>query len=163
MYRTIVVGTDGSDTGTLAVERAAGLAAGLGAHLVVVTAYEPGAAWPKRSSRHPARRGSGKERSHDEVEAILLQARDLCRAAGMADVVTRSVLGDPAVALLDVAGEVGADVIVVGNVGVSGGMRFLLGSVPNRVLHRAPCDVIVALTKEAVRARRSDAHSQVGE
>ena len=54
--------------------------------------------------------------------------------------------GDPADAILDVAEERGADLIVVGNKGMSGAKRFLLGSVPNRVSHHAPCSVLIIRT-----------------
>ena len=54
--------------------------------------------------------------------------------------------GDPADAILDVAEERGADLIVVGNKGMTGAKRFLLGSVPNKVCHHAPCSVLIIRT-----------------
>ena len=54
--------------------------------------------------------------------------------------------GDPADAILDVAEETKADLIVVGNKGMTGAKRFLLGSVPNKVSHHAPCDLIIVRT-----------------
>ena len=54
--------------------------------------------------------------------------------------------GDPADAILDVAEELGADLIVVGNKGMTGAKRFLLGSVPNQVSHHAPCAVMIVRT-----------------
>ena len=54
--------------------------------------------------------------------------------------------GDPADAILDVAEEQGADLIVVGNKGMTGAKRFLLGSVPNKVSHHAPCSVMIIRT-----------------
>ena len=54
--------------------------------------------------------------------------------------------GDPADAILDVAEERGADLIVVGNKGMTGAKRFLLGSVPNKVSHHAPCSVLIIRT-----------------
>ena len=54
--------------------------------------------------------------------------------------------GDPADAILDVAEEQGADLIVVGNKGMTGAKRFLLGSVPNKVSHHAPCSVLIVRT-----------------
>ena len=51
--------------------------------------------------------------------------------------------GDPADAILDVAEERNADLIVVGNKGMTGAKRFLLGSVPNKVSHHAPCCVLI--------------------
>ena len=54
--------------------------------------------------------------------------------------------GDPADAILDVAEEQNADLIVVGNKGMTGAKRFLLGSVPNKVSHHAPCSVLIIRT-----------------
>ena len=54
--------------------------------------------------------------------------------------------GDPADAILDVAEERGADLIIVGNRGRAGAKRFLLGSVPNRISHHAPCAVLIIRT-----------------
>ncbi len=54
--------------------------------------------------------------------------------------------GDPADAILKVAEDVEADLIVVGNKGMTGARRFLLGSVPNKVSHHAPCSVFIART-----------------
>ena len=54
--------------------------------------------------------------------------------------------GDAADAILDVAEEQAADLIVVGNKGMTGAKRFLLGSVPNKVSHHAPCSVLIVRT-----------------
>jgi nucleotide-binding universal stress UspA family protein len=54
--------------------------------------------------------------------------------------------GDPADAILDVAEENNADLIVVGNKGMTGAKRFLLGSVPNKVSHHAPSSVMIIRT-----------------
>jgi nucleotide-binding universal stress UspA family protein len=54
--------------------------------------------------------------------------------------------GDPADAILDVAEEQDADLVVVGNKGMTGAKRFLLGSVPNKVSHHAPCSVLIIRT-----------------
>ena len=65
---------------------------------------------------------------------------------GVADVRTRSEPGDPADALIDAAEDTGGDVIVVGSRGMTGATRFFLGSVPNKVSHHAPCDVLIVST-----------------
>ena len=62
------------------------------------------------------------------------------------DVVTHAREGDPADAILDVAEENGADLVMVGNKGMTGAKRFLLGSVPNKISHHAPCDVWIVRT-----------------
>ena len=66
--------------------------------------------------------------------------------AGLQDVETFARQGDAADAILDVAEEQRADLIVVGNRGMTGAKRFLLGSVPNKVSHHAPCSVLIVRT-----------------
>ncbi|HZD65899.1 MAG TPA: universal stress protein [Acidimicrobiales bacterium] len=147
MYDTIVVGTDGSETAAVAVRRAAGLAGRLGAALVVVSAYQPVSEERLRRQRQETPdEFSWMVNPQEEVNEILTEAQRLCAAEGAGDVRTRAVDDAPADALLDVAAQVGADLIVVGSVGMSGARRFLIGSVPNRVAHHAPCDVIIVRT-----------------
>ena len=83
--------------------------------------------------------------SESDVEATLSDASDQIKEAGV-KVETFSREGDPADAILDVAEEQGADLIVVGNKGMTGAKRFLLGSVPNKVSHHAPCSVMIIRT-----------------
>lgn len=59
---------------------------------------------------------------------------------------THARKGDPADAILDVAQEQDAALIVVGNKGMTGTRRLLLGSVPNNVAHHAPCSVLIVRT-----------------
>ena len=74
-----------------------------------------------------------------------LGARFVARQAGVSvNVYPRQ--GDPADAILDVAEEQEADLVVVGNKGMTGAKRFLLGSVPNKVSHHAPCSVLIIRT-----------------
>jgi len=72
-------------------------------------------------------------------------ASGLAREAGI-EATGHAREGDPADAILDVAEETGADLIVVGNKGMTGVSRFLLGSVPNKIAHHAPCDVLIVRT-----------------
>ena len=65
--------------------------------------------------------------------------------AGDLDVQQHVRTGEPAPEIVAIAREVGADVIVLGSVGMRGAGR-LLGSVPNSVAHRAPCDVVIVKT-----------------
>jgi nucleotide-binding universal stress UspA family protein len=53
--------------------------------------------------------------------------------------------GDPAREIVAIAGQEDADLIVLGSVGMRGAGR-VLGSVPNSVSHRAPCDVVIVKT-----------------
>ena len=73
----------------------------------------------------------------EDVSATLAEAAEGLKEEGV-DVETHAREGDPADAILDVAEEQGADLIVVGNKGMTGAKRFLLGSVPNKVSHHAP-------------------------
>ena len=77
----------------------------------------------------------------EDVDATLRGAAEAAREGGV-EAETYARQGDPADAILDVAEEQGADLIVVGNKGMTGARRFLLGSVPNRVSHHAPCSVL---------------------
>jgi nucleotide-binding universal stress UspA family protein len=81
----------------------------------------------------------------EDVDATLREAAEEADAAGVeSEIYARQ--GDPADAILDVAEERGADLIVVGNKGMTGAKRFLLGSVPNKVSHHAPCSVLIIRT-----------------
>ena len=145
-YRNVVVGTDGSETAELAVEHAARLAGAFGARLTVVTAYSPGqGVTPQELDAAPE---DVRWRLVDSsgAEDLAGHAKTLAKAAGVQDVRTRVAAGDPASALLDVAQDTLADVIVVGSKGMTGASRFVLGSVPNKVSHHAPCDVLIVHT-----------------
>jgi nucleotide-binding universal stress UspA family protein len=142
MFESILVGTDGSDAAGAAVARALRLAVALGARLQIVSAYEP---VPERGLRVERVHVPSDVQVHvrDEVLALLESARDSAEAAGVERVETFARVGDAADAILDVAEEQGADLIVVGNKGMTGATRFLLGSVPNKVSHHAPCSVLI--------------------
>jgi nucleotide-binding universal stress UspA family protein len=146
MFRRIVVGTDGSDTAGKAVEEAIALAKALGASIELVSAYEP---VPNQRLREEARAAPADMQwmvnPREEVDATLRRACEAIRAAGV-DVTAYAREGDPADSILDVAEERGADLIVVGNKGMTGAKRFLLGSVPNKVSHHAPCSVLIIRT-----------------
>jgi nucleotide-binding universal stress UspA family protein len=81
----------------------------------------------------------------EDVDATLAVVAELAAAAGVT-AACHPRQGDPADAILDVAEENGADLIVVGNKGMTGAKRFLLGSVPNKVSHHAPCSVLIIRT-----------------
>jgi nucleotide-binding universal stress UspA family protein len=146
MFRSIVVGTDGSDTAGKAVGEAIDLAKSVGASVYVVSAYEP---VPQGRLREEARQAPEDLQwminPREDVDATLADAADRVRGAGL-DVETFAREGDPADAILDVAEERDADLIVVGNKGMTGARRFLLGSVPNKVSHHAPCSVLIIRT-----------------
>jgi nucleotide-binding universal stress UspA family protein len=146
MFKSIVVGTDGSDTATQAVREAIGLASALGAKLELVTAYEPVPAQRLNEERRQAPEDlQWAINPREDVDATLEAAAAPAREAGVeVDLYARQ--GDPADAILDVAEELKADLIIVGNKGMTGAKRFLLGSVPNKVSHHAPCSVLIIRT-----------------
>jgi len=146
MFRSIVVGTDGSDTANQAVRQAVDLARAVGAKLQLVSAYEPVSAQRLQEERRSAPEDLQWAISpREDVDAVLEAAAEIAREAAVTvDVYPRQ--GDPADAILDVAEEQDADLIVVGNKGMTGAKRFLLGSVPNKVSHHAPCSVLIIRT-----------------
>jgi nucleotide-binding universal stress UspA family protein len=146
MFRSIVVGTDGSDTATQAVRQAIDLARALEAKLELVSAYEPVPAQRLNEERREAPEDlQWAINPREDVDVTLAAAAAVAAEAGVSvDVYPRQ--GDPADAILDVAEERKADLIVVGNKGMTGAKRFLLGSVPNKVSHHAPCSVLIIRT-----------------
>jgi nucleotide-binding universal stress UspA family protein len=146
MFEAIVVGTDGSETAGKAVARAVELARIMGARLLIVSAFEPIAPARLRDESQQAPADlQWRVNPREDVDATLGEAVEQAEAAGLtAETFARQ--GDPADAILDVAEEQGADLIVVGNKGMTGAKRFLLGSVPNKVSHHAPCSVLIIRT-----------------
>jgi nucleotide-binding universal stress UspA family protein len=146
MFGSIVVGTDGSETASEAVRQAIALAKPLGAKLQIVSAYEPVSDTRLREEAQQAPQDlQWMVNPREDVEATLREAADMATEAGV-NAETFARQGDPADAILDVAEENGSDLIVVGNKGMTGAKRFLLGSVPNKVSHHAPCSVLIIRT-----------------
>jgi nucleotide-binding universal stress UspA family protein len=146
MFESIVVGTDGSDTAKQAVSQAIELAKKVDARLDLVSAYEPVSDQRLRTEAHQVPADlQWMVNPREDVEATLSEAADEVREAGV-EVETYARQGDPADAILDVAEERNADLIIVGNKGMTGAKRFLLGSVPNKVSHHAPCSVLIIRT-----------------
>ena len=147
MFGSIVIGTDGSDTAKQAVRDAVALAKGAGAKLLVVSVYEPVSSVHLRDeSGPPPENPDWGVNARDAVLAILEQTASEAHASGVPEVETFARQGDPADAILDVAEEQRADLIVVGNRGMTGKRRFMLGSVPNKLSHSAPCSVLIVKT-----------------
>ena len=163
-YQTLVVGTDGSDTSLRAVDHAAAFAAENNAKLVIAMAYlsylEKGdkGGWgrPARPDRvidgraEVALGSEGDYKLHGRaaIYAILREASGRARAAGAKNIEARPIRGDPVRALLRLAKEVKADLLVVGNVGLSTRSDKWLGSVPGNVLRRAKTDVLLVHTTD---------------
>ena len=140
MFKTIVVGTDGSSTADIAVARGAELARLTGATLHIVSAYTPTAA------RVVGEKASGEYSIGPDykVDAVLAGTLSNLRAEGI-EISSHAPKGDPADAIVEVAVREGADLIVLGSKGMQGARR-VLGSIPNKVSHRAPCDLLIVAT-----------------
>jgi nucleotide-binding universal stress UspA family protein len=146
VFSRIVVGTDGSETAAEAVRQAVDLAKLSGAQLSIVSAYDP----VSKRRLEGEQQGAPADVQHEigpreDVNLVLDAAAAAAKNEGV-DVQTHPVEAAPSDAILSVAEETSADLIVVGNKGMTGAKRFLLGSVPNNVSHHAPCSVIIVRT-----------------
>jgi nucleotide-binding universal stress UspA family protein len=140
------VGTDGSTSSFLAVDTAAALAADAGAVLVILCAYTPMAGRVERDAAAELGHDAYKVHGSNPAETVLSDAKERATGAGANRVRTLAVEGDPVDRLLDTASRESADLIVVGNRGLNSLAGRLLGSVPQNVLHKARCDVLVVHT-----------------
>jgi nucleotide-binding universal stress UspA family protein len=151
MYKQIVVGTDGSAAANLAVDRAIELARLSGATLHVVNAHK------KISSYHMAAAAEvgvvpdmveSNEAIQARSEQIANEGVERAKSAGI-EAEAHCIAADPAEALVRTAEDVDADLVVVGNLGMSGARRFMLGSVPNKVSHHCPTSLLIVDTSGA--------------
>jgi nucleotide-binding universal stress UspA family protein len=146
VFNRIVVGTDGSETAGEAVKQAIDLAKLTGAQLSVVSAFAPVSKGRVRAEQVDAPADVQYEIGpREDVNLVLEAAVSQAKQAGV-EAQPHPVEGEPAEAILSTAEETDADLIVVGNKGMSGARRFFLGSVPNNVSHHAPCSVIIIRT-----------------
>jgi nucleotide-binding universal stress UspA family protein len=146
VFNRIVVGTDGSATAAEAVRQAIDLAKLAGAQLSIVSAYQPVSKRRLEGEREGAPADVQYEIGpREDVNLVLDAAAAGAKKEGL-EVQTHPLEADPADAILNVAEEADADLIVVGNKGMTGARRFLLGSVPNNVSHHAPCSVMIVRT-----------------
>lgn len=121
MYKKIMSATDGSATASKAVDLAANLARAVGAELLLLHVGDP-----------------------DKGRGVLDDA--VKRFADGLTTKTMTVSGDPAEMICETAEAERADLLIVGNKGMTGAKRFLLGSVPNQVSHHSPCNVLIVKT-----------------
>lgn len=132
MLSKIAVATDGSETAQRAVSAAFDLAQRFGAAVVILTAYRAGASgsdsWASTSAVH--------------AERVLADAEDAAAERGL-EATSAMSEGDPGEVVVALAERHGADLVVVGSLGMH---RRVLGSVPNTVTHKAPCSVFVVKT-----------------
>lgn len=141
MAGIVIVGVDGSDTAYKAASRAADLAAGLGAELVVLSAHV-------KDNTEIVKIGSDTYILDDAERALSMAGKVAERLREQHTAVTirpAARRGKPQDALVEEAKHSGAQLLVVGNVGVKG-LGRVLGSVANSVVHNAPCDVLVVRT-----------------
>jgi nucleotide-binding universal stress UspA family protein len=141
VFNTVVVGADDSPTAAEAVRKAVALVKQTAGELHIVTAYKPQQFRSSDAETDAYLKSLG---SDSLAESLLQELTATARAAGIR-AETHAVTGTPADAICEVAREVSADLIVVGNKGMQG-IRRVLGSVPNSVAHQAPCDVLIAFT-----------------
>jgi nucleotide-binding universal stress UspA family protein len=144
MYKVIVVGTDGSDRATVAVREAFGLAKVTGARVHAVQVVHPSLN-PGFSDANAGQIEINKLR--EQAERINTQVIAEAEQEGVSAEMHNPAGGDVADALIGVAKSVGADLMVVGNLGMSGLKRLVLGSVPNKVSHQCPCSLLIVDTE----------------
>ena len=121
-YRKILVASDGSPTARKAVERAVDVARHTGADVTILTVGKP-----DKAGRI----------AEDELRRV---------ATDEVAIATKTDDGDAAQIILDEAEQGRYDLLVVGNKGMTGAGRFLLGSVPNKISHHAPCALLIVRT-----------------
>jgi nucleotide-binding universal stress UspA family protein len=124
-FKTILHPTDFSPSASEALQIASSLARQHGAKLILLhVAQRPIIDWP----------------------ALQAQLNALAAGTKIDSVEARVVEGDPAGAIVDLAREAGADVIVIGSHGRTGLGRLLMGSVAEHVVRKASCPVLTVKT-----------------
>jgi nucleotide-binding universal stress UspA family protein/nitrite reductase/ring-hydroxylating ferredoxin subunit len=119
-YRTVLIATDGSGTADHATRVGEEFARLTGATIGLVNVGD------------------------EAMGRIVL--RDAAERLGHPDAPMHVLSGDPGERIAELAGSEGCDLVVVGNKGMAGALRFVMGTVPNKVSHLAPCDVLVVNT-----------------
>ena len=145
-YRTIVVGTDGSDSSYKAVEKAASLAGDEGAQLVIACAYYPTDERDVGAAADVLKDDAYQVRGSAPTNDILRTAREKAHAVGATNIVERSIVGAPVDSLLQLVVDVDADLLVIGNRGLNTWTGRLLGSVPSDVARKSRSDVLIVHT-----------------
>jgi nucleotide-binding universal stress UspA family protein len=144
MYKVIVVGTDGSERAAVAVREALALAKMAGARLHAVHVVRP-VSMVGADFGDPAAVMTANQDMRDDGERILGEVVADAEGQGVA-AEGHNVSGDPGDALVKLAETLGADLVVIGNRGMAGLKRFVLGSVPNKVSHHCPCSLLIVNT-----------------
>jgi nucleotide-binding universal stress UspA family protein len=145
-YRTIVVGTDGSDSSLKAVEKAGALSSDDSTRLIIACAYYPNDPKDIAGDQDVLKEDAYQITGAAPTYEILRTARERASAAGAKNVVERAVVGAPVDSLLALVEEVDADLLVVGNRGLNTITGRLLGSVPSDVARKSRSDVLIVHT-----------------
>jgi nucleotide-binding universal stress UspA family protein len=142
LFGSVLVGTDGSERAERAVHAAVDIAKALDARLVLVAAFRESAHTEMISGGGPATKGDMRA----VAEQMLLRSSRHADEQGLGDVEWEARRGHPADVILDIAIERKADLIVVGNKGMTGARRYVLGGVADKISHHAPCSVMIVRT-----------------
>jgi nucleotide-binding universal stress UspA family protein len=136
-YKKVLVPTDGSDYSYKAGEHAVYLAQLTGARIYVLYVVDTDMAF--RSGIHYAEDVCGLEKSGPDITGKI---KSMCERAGVPceEMIAR---GKPADVILGVAEKDGADLIVIGSLGMSAIERVLIGSVSDKVMRHAKCPVLM--------------------
>ena len=145
-YTLVLCGTDGSESSFRAVDRAAAVARDAGALLLLATAYRPMSTRVLQDAQDSLGGEAYKVAGSTPAEDVLRAATERALQTGPVKVETAAVQGDPVDALIDLANNRGADLVVVGNRGLNSLAGRLLGSVPANISHRSVCDVLIVHT-----------------
>jgi nucleotide-binding universal stress UspA family protein len=143
MFKTIAVGTDGSETADKAVEVALDIAERYRARLLIFSVYQPvGAGRLEREQEEAPEDIQWSINPHEDVDATLADVEQRASARGL-EATSFAREGEPASMICELAEEHEADLLVIGNKGMQ---RRLFGSVPKKIAHNAPCSIVVAKT-----------------
>lgn len=145
-YQKVIVGTDGSDTSMLAVDKAAAIAGNASAELVIVCAYEPQRPEEVNAAAEALGADSYQVVGSAPAESVLRDAADRARSIGAEKIDTLAVQGPPVDVLDQAVADLHADLLVVGNVGLNTLTGRILGSVPQSVARRSGVDVLIVHT-----------------
>ena len=146
MYKVIVVGTDGSGRAGIAVKAAVDMAKAVGATLHVVHVVRTSSTITLGAEyADPAVIASANAEMHAQGNRICEQVAADAKREGVSTNI-HNAEGDPGDVLIKVAEGVDADLLVIGNRGMTGVKRFVLGSVPNKVSHHCPCSLLIVDT-----------------
>lgn len=141
-YQKIVVGTDGSKSSMLAVERAARIAGAFDATLIIGCAYYAS----KEEASETLRQDSVTILGDETAQTNLDEAAKHALSFGATNVQTAIRPGTPVQALMSIVNDNDADLLVVGNRGINSLTGRLLGSVPADVARQSDCDVMIVHT-----------------